>query len=125
MARVCIPSLLTLAMQPSVFELLKTSSKDCVFVFIIVHRECQSTTHFQIETSETMTAAFEESGKQMIFTKSPSIMATNVLYNDPVEFDCIAKLIAHDLATSVIYIDNPGLAKDLLEVALKMPREIV
>jgi hypothetical protein len=40
-------------------------------------------------------------------------------------FTGIAKLIAHDLATSVIYIDNPGLAKDLLEVALKMPREIV
>jgi hypothetical protein len=57
---------------------------------LIVHRECSSTTHFQIETSETMTAAFEESGEHMIFTKSPSIMATNVLYNDPVEFDRVS-----------------------------------
>lgn len=54
---------------------------------LVVHRKSQSTTHLQIETSETMTAAFEESGDQMIFTQSPSIIATNVLYNDPAEFD--------------------------------------
>ncbi|KAG2122149.1 hypothetical protein BD769DRAFT_1670961 [Suillus cothurnatus] len=89
--------------EPSITELLQTSKKDCAIIFI----ECQSLgdIHICIISNKPMNAEFEASSDQMIYTGSPSIIATNTLYNEPSEFDRTARRIMTDPKTFVVYTE--------------------
>lgn len=52
-----------------------------------------------------MNAAFENSGNEMIFPQSPSIIATQQLYNDPAEFDRMFVILT-------VLIDHSNFARD-------------
>ncbi|KAG1831613.1 hypothetical protein EV424DRAFT_1534281 [Suillus variegatus] len=101
-------------MQPSVFELLNTSDDRCAFIF---KHQVRGGNHVYVESNDRMRATFEASGDRMIYTESPSIIATHALYNDRAEFNRIANLIANDPGTSVVYAESLGLAEDLVNLA--------
>lgn len=53
----------------------------------------------------------------MIYTDSPSIIATDAVYDDPAEFDRIANLIFNDPGTSLVCAESLALARDLVHYA--------
>lgn len=46
-----------------------------------------------------MKMAFDASGDRMIYTESPTVIATNDLYNHPTEFECEVAHSLVDVAT--------------------------
>lgn len=53
---------------------------------VAVEHQSRGGIHVYIESNERMHAIFEASGDGMIYTESPSIIATNALYDDRAEF---------------------------------------